>query len=405
MKRDLREGYLVRYAEPDVSLAPGVIPREHVLVIPAFNESVESLTNVWKNIAEKFLVIVVVNATHEHKPTQQLLNALAASGELDATTIQSQPISYCEGNIDQPDLLIINRCYPPFLLPDRQGVGLARKIGADIALALQTRGEITSDLIHTTDADVVLPADYFTASDSKDGTLIYPFTHIASAAHRLSSALYDLSLLYYAQGLRQAGSAYGYTSIGSTLAFRGAAYAAVRGFPKREAGEDFYLLNKLAKVSSIGTVACAPIEITARDSDRVPFGTGPSLQKIGRLRDPEADYLFYHPEIFQLLGEMLTVFSRGAAAQEIDAIAPVIRELNSLWNMSGVFEKQRQQHNDAGFQKFLHDWFDGFRTLKFVHFLRERGFDSVPIHKTRIPGQTLPDKRQYLMDQLFPTSS
>ena len=62
------------------------------------------------------------------------------------------------------DLLIIDRTQTGLVLPDDQGVGLARKIGADVALAVWAGGGIESPWIHCSDADVVFPADYFRRS-------------------------------------------------------------------------------------------------------------------------------------------------------------------------------------------------------------------------------------------------
>ena len=44
---------------------------------------------------------------------------------------------------------------------------------------------------------------------------------------------------YYVAGLAMAGSGYAHHSLGSTIAVHAKSYAAVRGYPKRSAGEDF----------------------------------------------------------------------------------------------------------------------------------------------------------------------
>ncbi len=67
----------------------------------------------------------------------------------------------------------------------------------------------------------------------------------------LATQLYELSLRYYVAGMKFARSPYAFHTIGSSMAVSPVHYARVRGFPKREAGEDFYLLNKLAKLGSV----------------------------------------------------------------------------------------------------------------------------------------------------------
>jgi hypothetical protein len=170
------------------------------------------------------------------------------------------------------DILIVDLSQEPWLIPADQGVGLVRKIGADIALYLISNGKITCPWIHATDADARVPDDYFLrATEAQIGIngnslppscFIYPYQHIPDPDmeqhdhQRYWSALtdYELWLRYYVAGLEWAGSSYAYPSIGSLLAFDALAYARIRGFPKRMAGEDFYFQNKLAKMGSMITL-------------------------------------------------------------------------------------------------------------------------------------------------------
>ena len=99
-------------------------------------------------------------------------------------------------------------------------------------------------------------------------------------------------------GLRHAGSPYAYHSIGSCIAVVPRHYAAVRGVPKLRAGEDFYLLNKLAKVGRIQNARSSPITIKARKSLRVPFGTGRATDEIEQNINR---YHIYSPRIFDLI--------------------------------------------------------------------------------------------------------
>jgi hypothetical protein len=180
-------------------------------------------------------------------------------------------------------------------------------------------------------------------------------------------------------------------------------YAKVRGFPKREAGEDFYLLNKLAKVGSVMELCqdqdCQPIEIEARCSDRVPFGTGAAVTRISEMTDPCQDYRFYHPAVFELLKLWLQSL-------------PAIWQLQSVELTSGIFpdnsiDHQPRDHNVINHRQVLLDglrktntgqalehafrqsksldqftrqmntWFDAFRTLKLIHYLRDHRLPSI----------------------------
>ncbi len=278
---------------------------DHALVIPARKERPDALRAVWQcldaRVCETSLVVLVINAARDdEKETLDLLAQLRDPRNLIATR---DNLTALHAGAGRPDILLVDRCSAGRTVPGRQGVGLARKIGADIALELIVREKVASRLIYTTDADVQLPGEYFEAGRGNSGVaaILYPFGHDAGTGTKLPACLYETAMLYYVAGLKWAGSPYAFTTVGSTIAVDADHYAMVRGMPKRSAGEDFYLLNKLAKTGHIRQLADPIISIGARDSDRVPFGTGAALAKIAALDDPAQDFRFYDPRIFEQL--------------------------------------------------------------------------------------------------------
>jgi len=81
------------------------------------------------------------------------------------------------------------------------------------------------------------------------------------------------------------------------------AYVEVRGMNKREAGEDFYFLSKLAKIGKISYIKETCVYPSARPSTRVPFGTGSRVQRF--LSGKGQEYLLYDPQIFVILADWL----------------------------------------------------------------------------------------------------
>jgi hypothetical protein len=154
----------------------------------------------------------------------------------------------------------------------------------------------------------------------------------------------------------------------------------VRGFPKREAGEDFYLLNKLAKVGSVLQLDldsdCEALEIEARRSDRVPFGTGAAVIKITDLADPVRDFRFYDPAVFELLRQWLHSLpaiwqSRSkdlATSIESQSLLAALKQIKTDQALDHAF---RQSKDLDQFTRQMHTWFDAFRTLKLIHILRD----------------------------------
>ena len=401
------EKYIARYLEPE-----GRAVRDlrttfgHAVVIPAYDEG-DNLFGTLRSIPPgplgEVLTILVVNAPADASPSvhprsQRLIQELRQ--ELGAEIDESGPPGLRWFGHARGALLCVDRTGPRSL-PKGGGVGLARKIGCDIALKLHAQGNLRSPWIHTTDADVKLPADYFArapvALDAEmPAVLIYPFWHRCESPPELADAMhrYEVFLRYYVLGLADAGSPYAFHTLGSTLAIHSLAYAKVRGFPRRDAGEDFYLLNKLAKVGAIVRLDGAPLMIRGRSSHRVPFGTGAALKQILADAARGEGYRVHPPEVFRHLKVCLAALEllsadRGredprhylkmAARAHAGVDAERLHdEMAQLGYLSAVRHAEKISKDASTMSRHLHTWFDAFRTLKLIHRLT-RLFPKVPL--------------------------
>lgn len=323
--RQTIKDYLETYAVPEARVSYPLSKRyDHVLVVPAHDEAPSLLQGfevAFREVGGTALLIVVVNAAVDSpEPVLCRTQALVAQLLLKSSNIRrlsSQPAAY-ELGIRGLDILLIDRASADSLLEAKQGVGLARRIGCDVALRLMLDGTVNSEFIGSSDADVELPCDYFqriARATPGSSALIFPYTHSmlmseprAPQASEILEAtlLFECSLRYLVLGLSAAGSPYAFHTIGSTLGLSAKAYAEARGFPKRLAGEDFHLLNKLAKLAPVLRLGGTPISIQSRLSQRTPFGTGPSVTDLLRQSaDHPAQKLqpraCYHPDAFSAL--------------------------------------------------------------------------------------------------------
>ena len=408
-KRSAIHKYLEGYSEYETQVTDTLISNiktcyDHLLVIPVYDESFDALSTLMSGSfnEERVLFILVVNCpinghSEATERTFQLWKQLQASVAL---TYKIENIFYSE-KMDGHGLILIDRCSESKQIPKKQGVGLARKAGADIACALIEKGIINSRWIHSTDADVILPSDYFCCTDDIEKehiALVYPFVHIPESGYEIASELYDLSLRYYVESLHWVGSHYAYHSIGSLIAVDFEAYAKVRGFPKRAGGEDFYLLNKLAKVGELLSLDTPIIKVAARPSHRVPFGTGPALNKI--IEGADEPFVFYHPKIFKCLKQFLTSLEYAEAplyCKEMKCSADIFPNLNShilmaldslgfcsAWCHAVAHSSSRPQDSKTQFIKHMTIWFDAFMTLKFIHFLRNNFYPSIALSELEV---------------------
>lgn len=421
-------GYLADRAEPEAALAdriPGSYG--HAVEIPAYGEEetlFDTLASVRPGPAGDVLVVVVLNARADSPAPVHAANAAARArleGLPGAKRIAAEPDVRLA---DHPagKVLLIDRAASGRYLPAGQGVGLARKVGCDVVLALRASGRVASPWIHATDADTRLPADYFgqvAGVDPKEtSAAIYFFEHVFAGDGELARAgrLYEMSLRYDTLGLAWAGSPYAYQSMGSCLAIPAAAYAAVGGFPMTNAIEDVTILNALAKRGRIERLGGAPVLLDGRISTRVPVSTGQALSEIvGRPGAADA-FPLLHPLAFAHLAAWLRVLGtvarrRGDLSAPLDALdafgalprgnpffrADLLEEaLREMDAFAAVRDAIREPAEERAILLRLHEWFDGFRTRRLLASLRDLGIPALPYRQalTEAPFTGLVDETE-----------
>jgi hypothetical protein len=421
------EKYLRHYAEPETAALDGLFEQgqwENVLVIPACNEASDFLRPP-PPCPGRSLMILVINESPSVSPEASRNNQALAAAVNSRFKSQWQSatefgMALFQDPLAERDILLVDRFNEGRKLPPKGGVGHARKLGGDLATSLIYQKRVRSPWIHCSDADVELPDSYFTFSHEiqKQGqeyaALIYPYRHCGdensevNRAVSLATQLYELSLRYYVAGMKFAKSPYAFNTIGSTMVLSAAHYVKVRGFPKREAGEDFYLLNKLAKVGAMlepaEGAACEAIRIAARCSDRVPFGTGAAVGRIIDFHDPVKEFRYYDPAVFELLRlwlQSLDSIWQSHSSQVSVNIFPyqtddqdenkgrqiLLTVLKDMKTEKALEHAFRQSKNPEQFKRQMNTWFDAFRTLKMIHALRDLHFPSIS-YATLVANQT-----------------
>jgi hypothetical protein len=382
------------------------------LVLPLYDEPETHIRHFLNHRPAKPVVVIMVFNSPEALPSDSD-NAIQLAQEYDARIRSQKSLEdtvsitgaqlvgdhlYSAKTSGNCTLYLLDRCCDDYLIPRKQGVGLARKLGMDLAIKLTLmqfeRHHKIASWIHSCDADVVLPEAYFDipAPTDTDAVSLYPFEHVAEPGYEQSMALYEFSLRYYVEQLHDAGSPYAFHSIGSLIAVSPLAYVQVRGMPKRSGAEDFYLLNKLAKVGRINALEKPLLQVAGRPSHRVPFGTGPAISKIKSLSDPINDYQFYNPATFAALKCLLTIVSE--AEQSISSVDILFQKIQDRMpldvsrtmlaalvalKIKKQFKHFSQKKDAASFRQAFHTWFDGFVTLRFIHILRDACYPNVSL--------------------------
>lgn len=275
------------------------------------------------------------------------------------------------------------------------GVGLARKTGMDEAVRRFDFLERPDGVILSLDADCKVESNYLTEIDKelyrkkeRAACSIY-FEHPVSGNEfsqniYRSAALYELHLRYYLQGIIYTGFPYTYHTLGSAMAVKAHAYVKAGGMNKRQAGEDFYFIQKLMPAGGYFSLNTTTVHPSPRLSDRVPFGTGVTISKI--LREKSRDLLTYNFNSFRelrlffgMVGDIYNC-SKGNYDKFYLTLPESIRIFIGIREWKDKITEIK--FNTSGFQSFkkrFFNWFNMFKVVKYMNFVHEGLFKKTPV--------------------------
>ena len=356
--------YFERYAWKD-PVFPDYTPDpdlEMVIVLPAYKETeittaVTSLLNCTP-VDLPVILMVVINEPENEDPAIRAINQ-SAYDQLQEMENSHQRLTLLSTFIKLPK--------------KKAGVGLARKIGMDQAARwfyqLNKNG-----IIVCFDADCTCKKDYLlqiskTYEEKKLNGGVVSYQHPLNEDSGIIE--YETYLRYYADALRYAHFPFSFQTLGSCITVRSDIYMKQGGMNTRKAGEDFYFLHKVIPLGRFSEIPDAIVYPSSRVSDRVPFGTGSALAKY----NPKRDYEVYHFEIF----ERVKQFFYSVKSGNRDFSTPVQEFLDSIGFDRELEKVKKNSKSQKSFESQFFQWFDGFKVLKMVHYLRDHHLPSVPI--------------------------
>lgn len=263
------------------------------------------------------------------------------------------------------------------------GVGLARKIAMDAAAAHFYRNDCPDGVIVSLDADTTVEDNYLT-----EIVRFFASTPVAGVsvayAHRLNELpeksverdaiiRYELYLRYYCQALKFTGHPHAYQCIGSAFAVRATDYVAQGGMNKRQAGEDFYFLQKLIATGRYANLTTTKVYPSARFSTRTPFGTGQAMKQIVLVGGYWPTYNF---EAFLVLKSFFATIDCLYKVND-DVLADYFNDLpaclRDFFSEKGFQDMINEINGNCAsirqFHKRFYDHFNAFRVLKYLNFV------------------------------------
>ena len=275
------------------------------------------------------------------------------------------------------------------------GVGLARKTGMDEAVRRFDRINIPDGIILSLDADCIVDKNYFVSvcnellkKKDRAACSIY-FEHPLSGSDFTEEiykyiTLYELHLRYYFQGLAFSGFPYVFHTVGSAVAVKALSYIKAGGMNRRQAGEDFYFIQKLVPAGGYFNLNSTTVYPSPRPSTRVPFGTGASIGKLseGNL----STLLTYNMLAFKELRSffcMSEIFFHCHTQELYECYKLFPRSLKFFLDEKEWTEKMVEiKKNTSGlpsFKKRFFGWFNMFKVVKYLNSIHVEIFEKKPV--------------------------
>ncbi|MBO4705224.1 MAG: glycosyltransferase [Spirochaetaceae bacterium] len=276
---------------------------------------------------------------------------------------------------------VIDKTSPGNELSEKEGVGLARKIGMDYALACG------AEVIACMDADTLVAENYaeelfrFAQNHGKRSFALVPFRHQKASTEKLQQAIdtYENYMMLHSKKLRETGTPYWAPILGPSLVCTAEGYVSCGGMNKRVSGEDFYFLQSLVKIeissgcaqsctASNRTIDYSPLFLntevypSARISDRVLFGTGPKLRELTETISEKSkiECPIYPDRCYEAIKEFI---EKKESCQ--NELAGFMNKENflSVWNKICANNPSNPESREIAF----HIWFDGLKIIRAIH--------------------------------------
>jgi len=358
-----------------------------IVVVPAYNEpGITKLLDSLANCTEpecKVEVIIVINAPDD------------ATGE----NIENNKKSII--NTENWKKINSNIFFRLFVFEAERhfiggwGVGLARKTGMDEAVRRFNSIDKPDGIILNLDADCTVEKNYFLAvsnellkKDNLAACSIY-FEHPLSGNNYPDTifkyiTLYELHLRYYFQGLAYSGFPYVFHTVGSAIAVKALAYIKAGGMNRKQAGEDFYFIQKLVPAGGYFNLNSTTVYPSPRASSRVPFGTGASIGKLSS--DRSSTLLTYNMLAFRELRtffELTDVFFKCSPEQLNEHFNLIPQGLRLFLDQKEWIDKMIEVKNNTSgiesFKKRFYVWFNMFRVVKYLNYVHLDFFEKKPV--------------------------
>ena len=361
---------------------------QNIIVIPCYNEpeilpSLNSLISC-KEPEKPVEVIIVINSADNTN------SVILEQNKRTKADINNLLFSHKSSQLKFHIISIEN-------IPSKfAGVGFARKTGMDEAIRRFNSISNVNGIITGFDADSLVAKNYlieienlFQNNPKLNGCSIY-FEHQIKGSElpdivykKITS--YELYLRYYSLALRYTGFPYYFHTVGSSFAVKAETYCKQGGMNRKQAGEDFYFLQKIMPLGNYKYLNTTTVYPSSRPSDRVPFGTGAFIKS--NIENPDKEFLTYNFEVFQNLALFFSQINKLFDMENFEYEAFNLHEslVQFLYKnefLKALNEINANTSNINTFKKRFFQWFDAFRILKYMNFAHPYYYMKTPVNES-----------------------
>lgn len=359
-----------------------------IITIPCYDEPnlIPSLEALWNcdRPDNEVEVIVIVNSG-EQTPQKAL--------DQNKKTISDAKAWIKEHQDDGLKFYLIHQANLPKKFA---GVGFARKIAMDEAVSRFNKIDKANGIITGFDADSACDTNYlveieklFKKHPKANGANIF-YEHPLEGDQFDSEiydaiAQYELYLRYYMLAMRYAGHPHAFHTVGSSFAVSASAYIKQGGMNRRQAGEDFYFLQKIIPLGKFYEIKTTRVIPSPRISDRVPFGTGKAVSVF--IDEGITDYQTYNYSAFK---DLKAFFDKTDDFFGIDydtylheLLVKLPGSVRSYLKEDNFFDSLNEINKNCAsidtFRKKFFAAFNAFKVLKYLNNVHEQFIDEESI--------------------------
>lgn len=370
--KDIFTNYINRHSSSAPKLP--LLPYAPIsIVIPCYDEEhyiAKTLTSIWDNqYKENVHIIVVINQNRSTSPQIKSANKRTELLLSEFRILQKH-------KKENFHLSVLNETFSKA----STGVGTARKIGMDEAIK-QYAAYNKDGIIASLDADTLCASNYLTEiakhyqqSPDTNGAVLNYAHRLKNADFEQSNAMtqYEIYLRYMTFAYRYIGHPNAFHTIGSAFTVKASAYCKQGGMNQRQAGEDFYFLQKIFDMGNCSEINTTCVYPSGRISNRVPFGTGKAIAEI--IENKNIEFQIYDFRAFMPLKKLIALspsfFKRNIGECKTIAHSKLATPLAEWLDENSFFKRVAEiNKNTATLEAFTKRFFTQLSILQIIKYL------------------------------------